>query len=925
MSAWRAILRIHWYIETNRGAAMKRLLWAAVLCLPMLAGAQGHSVPPYPGAYDEEGPSLEQIHSIPYSYVGGSGRISLTFDDEGNSTGELLRIFDNTGEHAYIGQLWWGHGGAGGVQFGYNWLWGGMTLSQARENPERVAVARTLLAIDQNPFKDRKLTLGFGIERPSYFIDAYLSAAASGSRDGGARSLALENLLSGMDEVGSYTQLETTTTLEEFATAAYDYGIGLRVGHSSNRRALRVYGGLDYQRGDAGAHVFTVSAGADKHLGRRGWSLSGLVEHDQSSTDPLLGTSSDTRATLSLRYEFGGRIFVPTSELVAPAWIARALVNAPSSRPRVVQTYTRRTGTTTTTELAPKQYTNHHPVGVDDMVSLVEGSDAIWIDVLANDSDADGDALSLVSVTPPLHGTASISDNRVRYTPAAGFTGGDTFSYTLSDGRGGSGGANVHITVTSRPNQAPIARDDSAVTPFQTPITLSPLSNDTDPDGDDLTLVAITQPVHGNAVLNGDGQVTYTPDAGFSGADGFSYTIEDGRGGSASAQVAITVMPPLNSPPVAVNDSASVAFNGSVDIDVLANDSDPDGDPLTLVSVTQGNVGTVSVLGNGMVRYSWDVPGQGTGMDQFTYTISDGRGGTATAIVFVTLVAPANTAPVAVNDSASAAYNTSVQIDVLANDSDPDGDPLEVISVTQGTYGSVTILANGNVSYFWMVMVTPGVTDQFTYTISDGNGGTATATVFVTLVAPANNPPVAANDSASVALGDSVDIDVLANDSDPDSDPLTVISVTPGVYGSTTILPNGSVRYSWNLPLPGGGTDQFTYTVGDGNGGTATATVFVTQLNRPPVAVDDTDTLPPAGAPTVLDVLDNDHDPDGDGLTIIQVGGTPLYGNVQISSDNLTLIYTRMATFPPSDDEVFTYTISDGRGGTATATVTLFP
>ena len=906
---------------------MKRLLGVAMFCLPALAGAQGQPVPPWPGAYEEEKP-LEQIHSIPYSYVGGNGRVSLTLDNEGNSTGELLRVFDNTGEHAWIGQLWWGNGGAGGVQFGYNWLWGGTTLAQARENPERVTVARTLLAVDQNMFKDRKMTFGFGIERPLYFIDAYLSAAASGDRNGGERRHALENLISGADEVGSYNQLETTTTIEEFATAAYDYGIGLRVGHSSNRRALRVYGGLDYQHGDAGAHVLTVSAGADKHLGRRGWSLAGLVEHDESSTDPLLGTSSDTRVSLSLRYEFGGRVFVPTSELVAPAWISRALVNAPSSRPRVVQTYTRRRATTTTTELAPRQYTNHHPVGMDDAASVVEGGDAIWIDVLANDSDADGDALSLVAVTPPSHGAASISDNRVRYTPATGFQGIDTFSYTFSDGRGSSGGASVRVTVTERPNQAPVAREDSEATAFDTPVSFSPLVNDTDPDGDALTLVSITPPTHGLATLDGGGQVTYTPHAGFSGVDTFAYTIEDGRGGSATATITIIVMAAPNTPPVARDDHATLPATAFAVIDVLANDEDPDGDFLEVIAVTQGTYGSATLLASGSVRYDWTQPATNATDDQFTYTIGDGRGGTATATVFIARGAAVNTPPIAVDDTVSVSLAVgNADIDVRANDSDPDGDPLQVVAVTQGALGSATILPGGDVRYQWNGTLGNLMTDQFTYTISDGRGDTATAMVFVTLTAPVNHPPVTRDIFVSVRTLDSVGpIDLLQNASDPDNDPLVVTAVTQGTYGDVTQPVNGQVTYVWRHVVQGQHADQFTYTLSDGWGGSVTGTVFVTQINRPPVGVGYTGTIPTPTAPTrSIGVLEFAHDPDLDPLTIDQVSGTSQYGTMQISADRQSLIYTRTTTTPPTAAEVFTCTFSDGRGGSATATVTLNP
>ncbi|MBN8727272.1 MAG: tandem-95 repeat protein [Xanthomonadales bacterium] len=896
---------------------MKRILLSVACCLLTLATAQAQMPgQPQPG----EGASV--AHAIPLSYVGGSGRVSIGIDDEGNSTGEAMGVFDNTGEHAYIGQLWWGDGGAGGVQMGYNWLWGGMTLSQASEHPDKVTVARTMVAVDQNAFKDRKATFGFGIERPDYFIDAYLSAAASGSRNGGARSIAAETVLHGSDEVGSYTQVETVTTIEGFASRAYDHGIGVRAGHFSDLLAARVHAGMDYQRGSGGAHVLTTSVGVDKYLGTRGWSLSGLVEHDESSTDPLLGTSSDTRTSLFLRYEFGGRVFVPTSELASPAWISRAMVNPPSAHPRTVQTYTRRTTRTSETEVGPRHYTNLNPIAVDDSASVAAGAGTLLIDVLANDSDGDGDPLSLTAVGPAAHGATTLAGNHVAYTPAADFTGSDTFPYTIGDGRGGTASASVTVTVTAQANRPPLARDDTASTRAGVPVGIDVLANDADPDGDPITVASLAQPANGTATLGGDGHITYTPAAGFDGSDGFGYTIEDGRGGSASARVSITVTPAPNRPPVARDDSAMTPAGIPVVVDVLANDSDPDGDPIAVSSLTQPAHGTAALGGDGRVSYT---PAAGfDGSDTFGYTIEDGRGGSASARVSITVTPAPNRPPVAMDDSASvAAVGGSIDVDVLANDSDPDGDPLSVVTVSQGQYGSAAIQPDGRVRYIWTDPAASG-SDQFTYTIEDGRGGSASATVQVSLLPPPNRSPVAMDDSASVAAGSSVDVDVLANDSDPDGDPLSVVAVSQGQYGSAAIQPDGRVRYTWTDPAASG-SDQFTYTIEDGRGGSASATVQVSLLpppNRPPVAVDDIATVPADGSLLIIPVLANDSDPDDDPLAVISVT-TPLYGNVAILA-NGTLAYSGAAGLPSMGDS-FAYTISDGRGGEASAMVTVLP
>src|SRR5207302_1671455 len=143
---------------------------------------------------------------------------------------------------------------------------------------------------------------------------------------------------------------------------------------------------------------------------------------------------------------------------------------------------------------------------------------AVVIDVLANDRDTDGDPMTITAVTTPGHGAAAIlSDKTIRYTPSTGYTGTDTFLYTVGDGRGGSSTARVTVTVTVAPNRAPTATEDGATTSQNAAATVAVLANDSDPDGDALTVSSVSAPVHGTATKNGNGTVTYAPAAGFLG------------------------------------------------------------------------------------------------------------------------------------------------------------------------------------------------------------------------------------------------------------------------------------------------------------------------------------------------------------------------------------------------------------------------
>jgi hypothetical protein len=367
---------------------------------------------------------------------------------------------------------------------------------------------------------------------------------------------------------------------------------------------------------------------------------------------------------------------------------------------------------------------NAPPAANPDAATTNEDTPVV-IGVLANDSDADGDPLTIQSVTQGAHGIVTINpDGTLTFAPSANYYGSDSFSYTVSDGRGGTAAALVSVIVASV-NDPPVVNPDAAITNQDTPVTIAVLANDSDVDGDWLTIQSVTQGAHGIVTVNPDGTLTFAPTAGYSGNDSFGYTVSDGQGGMGAAVVSVTILA-VNHAPVATDDAATTSEDTPVVIGVLANDSDADGDPLTIQSVTQGAHGIVTVNPDGTLTFAPSANYYGS--DSFSYTVSDGRDGTAAAIVSVTVVS-VNDAPVAKSDLATTNQGTPVTIAVLANDSDVDGDPLSVVAVTQGTGGSVLVNADGTVTY------TPAASfsgsDGFTYTASDGQGGTATAGVTV--------------------------------------------------------------------------------------------------------------------------------------------------------------------------------------------------
>ncbi|MEO6652387.1 MAG: Ig-like domain-containing protein, partial [Ilumatobacteraceae bacterium] len=208
---------------------------------------------------------------------------------------------------------------------------------------------------------------------------------------------------------------------------------------------------------------------------------------------------------------------------------------------------------------------NQAPVAQNDAATIRQDT-SVTVNVLANDTDVDGDALSVTALTQPANGTASVATGGVQYIPSSGFVGTDTFTYRASDGALGSNTATVTVTVTA-PNQAPVAQNDTATIQRDTSVTVNVLANDSDTNGDILSVTALTQPANG-VVSVATGGVQYIPNAGFVGTDTFTYRASDGALESNTATVTVTVTAP-NQAPVARNDAASTMEDTAVTVNVL--------------------------------------------------------------------------------------------------------------------------------------------------------------------------------------------------------------------------------------------------------------------------------------------------------------------------------------------------------------------
>ncbi|QSZ42755.1 tandem-95 repeat protein [Sulfurimonas aquatica] len=573
--------------------------------------------------------------------------------------------------------------------------------------------------------------------------------------------------------------------------------------------------------------------------------------------------------------------------------------------------YTLSDGTTTTVGSVDVTVTplNDAPVAVADIASVDEDNPLTITSatLLANDSDADGDTLSITAVDTPLNATVVLETNGdITFTPDANFNGEATFNYTLSDGNL-TDTATVTVTVASI-NDAPVAVDDVASTTEDLALVIpvaTLLSNDTDVDGDTLSITAVTTQTGGSVTLV-SGDITFTPTLNFNGVATFKYTLSDGTTTTVGS-VDVTVTP-LNDAPVAVADIASVDEDNPLTITsatLLANDSDADGDTLSITAVDTPINATVVLETNGDITFTPDANFNGEAT--FNYTLSDGNL-TDTATVTVT-VASINDAPVAVDDVASTTEDLALVIPVatlLSNDTDVDGDTLSITAVTTQTGGSVT-LVSGDIT-FTPTLNFNGVA-TFKYTLSDGNT-TTVGSVDVT-VTPLNDAPVAVADIASVDEDNPLTITsatLLANDSDADGDTLSITAVDTPINATVVLETNGDITFTPDANFNGEAT--FNYTLSDGNlTDTATVTVTVASINDAPVAVDDvaSTTEDLALVIPVATLLSNDTDVDGDTLSITAVT-TQTGGSVTLVSGDIT--FTPTLNF--NGVATFKYTLSDG-------------
>jgi VCBS repeat-containing protein len=244
---------------------------------------------------------------------------------------------------------------------------------------------------------------------------------------------------------------------------------------------------------------------------------------------------------------------------------------------------------------------------------------------LGNDTDPEGNPLTAVKVSDPAHGTVTLNaTGSFTYTPAANYSGPDTFTYKVNDGSLDSNTATVSITITPV-NDAPVANPDSYSLAEDTTLNIAApgvLGNDTDADGQGLVVSAGTGTAHGSFTLRSDGSFTYTPAPNYNGPDSFTYQATDGIATTPPTTVTITVTS-VNDAPTASNDTIGLDKNGFYGITLANRSSDVDGDPLTGTLVSGPQHGDFQFFGD-QLAFTYKPNTDYTGQDSFTYKVNDG-------------------------------------------------------------------------------------------------------------------------------------------------------------------------------------------------------------------------------------------------------------------------------------------------------------
>ena len=565
---------------------------------------------------------------------------------------------------------------------------------------------------------------------------------------------------------------------------------------------------------------------------------------------------------------------------------------------------------------------NTPPEAVDDEFGIRPGRSTV-LPVLDNDSDLDGDVLTASPTSAPEWGTISVARGG-RALQISGVdanqTGSTSFSYEASDGQA-TASARVQVTIhpysqNAAPNQL---RASTVKIGANAQIQYQALSDWRDPDGDPIYLKNAEAPEGLSVSFSEDGSLTITDEGSAPGPKSIVLTVADDQGAETRGELIATVQEAGNLPPSANGDLFQAHPGETVTLDPLKNDTDPNGDPLSLAAVSGAPAGaTISPdLDRGTIDFRATAPGSYS----FAYTVSDGIA-TTLGIIRVEVVEATALPPVAENDTAVLPLGGSVLVAPLGNDYDPAGGLLSITSVDASNVPGLEVALIDR--HLLRVTAPSGLTQTatFSYTVSNGQGE-ATADVMVIPGAADRSdlPPVLKPDRAKVRVGDVGTVSVLSNDRSPAGLNLQVESTL--AYDPTNALGTPFVTGN-QVRLEAGanpGIMDVTYSVIDSAGNRASSTVTfevvaASDQNQPP-RPRDISAWAAAGQTTRIPVTLDGIDPDGDSVSLTGLDSSPQQGSATVKSTWIDYTPNQNA----SGTDSFTYTVTDRQGARASARV----
>lgn len=466
-----------------------------------------------------------------------------------------------------------------------------------------------------------------------------------------------------------------------------------------------------------------------------------------------------------------------------------------------------------------------------------------------------------------------------------------------------------NVFINDDDNAEPIANPDTLeINEDEFAESIAIIANDEDPNFDPLVILGTPTSLHGVVTVNDDNSINYQPKADYNGKDIIIYSISDGRGGVATSQVTVEIAA-VNDEPRQTERTLTTKEDVEItNINLLEGVTDPEGEALSIIGNPVATNGQLIDAGNGQFTYK---PNENYfGDDEILFVVSDGE--TELNAKIAVTVTPVNDLPTAETASLTVAEDSKNEIvDTSPYTHDVDGDTLTVTNAT-ANHGEVSVNPDGTLSY--SPKENYAGSDQISYTVVDGNGGSVVGIINV-LVTGETDAPNANNDEAQTDEDQKIDvIDVLANDSDPDNDTLTVTQAESD-HGVVTINANGTLSYQPNDNFFG--KDTIRYTINDGElSDSAVVVVTVNAVNDDPTTTEKIIEVDEDSKNNVVDLTQHISDVDEDPAKA--VSATALHGSVEVKSDG-SLRYTPNLNY--YGDDTITYQVEDGKGGTAEGVV----